>query len=150
MADNTITIIGNLTRDPELRFTQAGKSVTSFGLAVNRRYMVNNEWKDAETQFFNVTVWGQPGENLAASCSKGDRLVVLGRIEFRKYENKEGQTVTTHDIAADEVAVSMRYATAQVERTKRNTDEASSAPPRNQQPAHGRPTDPIYGDEEPF
>ena len=73
MADNEITICGNLTREPELRFTSGGTATCGFGVAVNRRYQQNGEWTDAPTNFFNVTVWGQLGENCAATLSKGDR-----------------------------------------------------------------------------
>jgi len=153
MADNDITIIGNLTREPELRFTTGGTATCSFGVAVNRRYQQNGEWVDAPTQFFNVTVWAQYGENVAASLAKGDRVCVRGRLEFRKYTNKEGVEVTTHDIQADEVCVSLKFATCTVQRTPR-TDTGGA--PRQQggaaprQSSEQRPADPIYGDEEPF
>lgn len=157
MADNTITIIGNLTREPELRFTTSGKATCSFGCAVNRRYQQNNEWVDAPTQFFNVTLWSQYAENVAASCNKGDRVVVLGRLEFRKYENKDGVEVTTHDIQADTVAVDLKFATCTVERTSRQTGATAgadrqqpSAQQQDRQPNSTQPADPIYGDEEPF
>lgn len=150
MADNEITITGNLTREPELRFTTGGTATCGLGVAVNRRYMQNGEWVDAPTQFFNVTVWGQYGENVAASLNKGDRVIVKGRLEFRKYENKDKIEVTTHDIQADEVAVSLKFATATVERTKRGEGSATSSASAGAAPV-GRPADPIYyGDEEPF
>ena len=147
MADNEITITGNLTREPELRFTTSGTATCGMGVAVNRRYMQNNEWVDAPTQFFNVTVWGQYGENVAASLNKGDRVIVKGRLEFRKYENKDKVEVTTHYIQADEVAVSLKFATATVERTKRG-DSGGHAP--TTAPSAGRPADPQYAPEEPF
>jgi single-strand DNA-binding protein len=158
MADNTITIIGNLTREPELRFTTGGNAICNFGVAVNRRYMQNNEWVDAPTQFFNVTTWGQYGENIAASLNKGSRVIVTGRLEFRKYENKDGVEVTTHDINADEVGVILKYATCEIARNERTVQGAGPAnaqqAPRDPQPprqqAYGRPADPVYGDEEPF
>ena len=151
MSDNDITIIGNLTREPELRFTTSGKATCSFGIAVNRRYMQNNEWVDAPTNFFNVTVWAQYAENAAASLNKGDRVMVKGRLDFRKYTNRDGVEVTTHDIQADEVCVSLKFATCTVERTPRAgapSEQASSSAPRER--TGGRPADPIYGDEEPF
>jgi single-strand DNA-binding protein len=96
-------------------------------------------------------VWGTYGENVAASLNKGDRVVVKGRLEFRKYENKEGVEVTTHDIQADEVAVSLKFATATVERTKRGDNGGTPAPSGSSAPrSAGRPADPVYGDEEPF
>ena len=155
MADNEITILGNLTREPELRFTAGGTATCSFGVAVNRRYQQNGEWVDAPTQFFNVTVWGQYGENVASSLSKGDRVLVKGRLEFRKYQNKDGVEVTTHDIQADEVCPSLKWATATMTRTQRATPGQGGQPrqgaaPAQSDQAYGRPADPIYGDEEPF
>ena len=78
MATNTVTLIGNLTRDPELRYTTGGRGVASFGLAVNRRYQVNGEWQE-QTSFFNVVCWAELGENVAASLGKGSRAIVTGR-----------------------------------------------------------------------
>jgi single-strand DNA-binding protein len=153
MADNDITITGNLTREPELRFTTSGTATCSFGVAVNRRYQQNGEWVDAPTNFFNVTVWGQYGENVAASLGKGDRVVIKGRLDFRKYTNKDGIEVTTHDVVADEVAVSLKYATATVTRTQRTNPDGGAPNTGGAQrpaPTGGRPADPIYGDEEPF
>ncbi len=158
MADNEITIIGNLTRDPELRFTNSGTATCGFGVAVNRRYMQNNEWVDAPTNFFNVTVWGQYGENVATSLAKGDRVLVKGRFDFRKYQNKDGIEVTTHDIIADEVAPSLKYATATMVRIQRDGAEGGNRggssgggrPSGGSSGGGNRPADPVYGDEEQF
>ena len=109
MADNNITLVGNLTREPELRFTAGGKGVTSFGLAVSRRYQVNGEWQE-KTSFFNVSAWDQLGENAAASLNKGSRVIVNGRIETREYETKEGEKRTSVDIVADDIGPSLRWA----------------------------------------
>lgn len=116
MADNTVTLVGNLTRDPELRFTQGGRAVATFGIAVNRRYQVNGEWQE-QTSFFNVVAWGPLGENAAASLTKGARIIVSGRLEQREYQTQQGEKRTVVEVNADEVAPSLRYATAQVERT---------------------------------
>ncbi|MGA1183706.1 MAG: single-stranded DNA-binding protein, partial [Ilumatobacteraceae bacterium] len=116
MPDNTITLVGNLTRDPELRFTANGRAVASFGIAVGRRYQVNGEWQE-QTSYFNITAWGQLGENAAASLSKGARIVVTGRLEQREYTTREGDKRTAIDVIADELGPSLRWATAQVERT---------------------------------
>jgi len=118
MADNNITLVGNLTKDPELRFTANGRAVASFGIAVGRRYQVNGEWKE-QTSFFNVSVWGDLGENAAASLSKGNRIVVTGRLEQREYTTREGDKRTAIDVIADDLGPSLRWATAQVERTPR-------------------------------
>lgn len=148
MPDNEITITGNLVREPELRFTAGGTATCGFGVAVNRRYQQNGEWVDAPTNFFNVTVWGQYGENVAASLSKGDRVLVKGRLDFRKYQNKEGVEVTTHDIIADEVAPSLKYATAQISRIER--ESTGSGARRGNGGGRRQQADPVYGDEEPF
>lgn len=118
MADNTITLVGNLTRDPELRFTTGGRAVAQFGLAVNRRYQQNGEWQD-QTSYFNIVAWGTLGENVAASVTKGMRVVVSGRLEQREYQTREGDKRTAIEINADEVGPSLRWATASVERTPR-------------------------------
>jgi len=138
MADNTITLVGNLTRDPELRFTANGRAVASFGIAVGRRYQVNGEWQE-QTSYFNVTAWGDLGENAAASLSKGTRVVVTGRLEQREYTTREGDKRTAIDVIADELGPSLRWATAQVERTARKeggakktgggTNPGNDAPP---------------------
>ena len=138
MADNTVTLIGNLTRDPEIRFTSTGRAVASFGLAVGRRYQVNGEWQE-QTSYFNVTAWGDLGENAAASLSKGTRIVVTGRLEQREYTTREGDKRTAIDVIADELGPSLRWATAQVERTARKeggakktgggTNPGNDAPP---------------------
>ena len=126
MADNTITLVGNLTRDPELRFTANGRAVASFGIAVGRRYQVNGEWQE-QTSYFNITAWGELGENAAASLSKGSRIVVTGRLEQREYTTREGDKRTAIDVIADELGPSLRWATAQVERTPRKDGSAGGA-----------------------
>ena len=124
MADNTITLIGNLTRDPELRFTTGGKGVASFSIAVGRRYQVNGEWQE-QTSYFNIVAWGQMGENAAATLTKGTRVIVSGRLEQREFQNREGEKRTAIEINADEIGPSLRWATASVERTPR-TDGAGN------------------------
>lgn len=144
MADNTITLVGNLTRDPELRFTANGRAVASFGIAVGRRYQVNGEWQE-QTSYFNVTAWGQLGENAAASLSKGTRIVVTGRLEQREYTTREGDKRTAIDVIADELGPSLRWATAQVERTPRQ-DGATKKPAGTNPAGEASPFD----GEEPF
>ena len=102
MADNTITLVGNLTRDPELRYTTGGRGVASFGLAVNRRYQVNGEWQE-QTSFFNVVAWGQLGENAAATLTKGSRTIVFGRLEQRSWETQDGEKRSVVEVVADEL-----------------------------------------------
>ena len=116
---NSITVTGNLTRDPELRFTQGGRAVANFRIASSRRFQKNNEWQE-QTSFFDVVAWAQLGENTAASLNKGARVIVTGRIEQRDFETREGEKRTVFEITADEIGPSLRWATAQVERTDRS------------------------------
>jgi single-strand DNA-binding protein len=146
MADNTITLVGNLTRDPELRFTTSGRGVASFGIAVGRRYQVNGEWQE-QTSYFNVTAWGQLGENAAASLTKGARVVVTGRLEQREYTTREGDKRTAIEVVADEIGPSLRWATAQVERQSRQGGE--NAAPRGAS-SNTSPDPYMGGEEEPF
>jgi single-strand DNA-binding protein len=152
MADNSVTLVGNITRDPELRFTTGGRAVASFGLAVNRRYQVNGEWQE-QTSYFNITAWGQLGENAAQSLGKGARTIVSGRLEQREYETREGEKRNVVEVVADEIGPSLRWATAQVEKTSRQTAEGG-APDRGA-PSSGAGASRAaassgYGDEEPF
>lgn len=152
MADNTVTVVGNLTRDPELRFTTGGKGIASFGLAVNRRYQQNGEWQE-KVSFFNISAWDTLGENAAASLTKGTRVIVTGRLEQREYETQQGEKRNVVEIVADEIGPSLRWARAEIERTQRsNPDGGPSNTGGAQRPSGGggRPADPIYGDEEPF
>lgn len=154
MADSTITIAGNLTRDPELRFTQGGRAVASFAVAVSYRFQSNGEWKE-ESSYFDVTAWGTLGENIASSLTKGTRVVVSGRLQQRRYETKEGEKRSAVEIVADEVGPSLRWATATVERTQRSGNEGGTG--GTSRPSGGgggysggKSADPVYGDEEPF
>jgi single-strand DNA-binding protein len=164
MADNNVTIVGNLTREPELRFTNGGRAVASFGVACSRRYQVNGEWQE-QTSFFNVVAWGQLGENAAQSLNKGSRIIVSGRLEQRQYEAKDGGGQRSIvEIVADELGPSLRWATAQIERTAR-TDAAGGGGGGNYPPSGGgqqrggnsggssgggNADSYGYGDEEPF
>lgn len=141
MADNSITVSGNATADPQLRFAGGGRAVASFGMAVSRRYQVNNEWQE-QTSFFNVVAWGSLGENAAASIAKGTRVVVTGRLEQRTYETQDGDRRSVFEIVADDIGPSLKWARAEIERTARSS-------PRDEPPAR-READPGYGDEEPF
>ena len=153
MADNTVTLVGNVTRDPEIRFTTGGRGVASFGLAVNRRYQSNGEWQE-QTSFFDVVAWGTLGENAAASLNKGTRVVVYGRLEQRSWETENGEKRSKVEVIADEVGPSLRWATAQIERTERSGGDGGFSGGGNSAGASAasgnRAPDPIYGDEEPF
>ena len=150
MADNSITLVGNLTRDPEIRFTATGRAVASFGIAVGRRYQVNGEWQE-QTSYFNVTAWGQLGENAAATFTKGTRVVVTGRLEQREYTSREGEKRTAIDVIADELGPSLRWATATVVRTPKQDGQggASANRPANTGTNPGTEATPFDG-EEPF
>ncbi|MBJ7271212.1 MAG: single-stranded DNA-binding protein [Ilumatobacteraceae bacterium] len=150
MADNSITLVGNLTRDPEIRFTATGRAVASFGIAVGRRYQVNGEWQE-QTSYFNVTAWGQLGENAAATFTKGTRVVVTGRLEQREYTSREGEKRTAIDVIADELGPSLRWATATVVRTPKQDGQGGGATnrPANTGTNPGTEATPFDG-EEPF
>ncbi len=113
---NYITFIGNLTEDPELRFTQGGAPVASFRVASNRRFTDRSGNQQEETTFLNVNAWRDLAENAAESLGKGDRVIVIGRVRVRNYENRENQTVWVTEIEADEIAPSLRWARAEVAR----------------------------------
>lgn len=116
---NTVTVVGNVTRDPELRFTASGQAVATFGLAVNRRWQNrNNEWEES-TSFFDVTCWAQMAENVAESVPKGARVVVTGRLDQRSWETQDGDKRSKVEIVADEVAPSLRWATARIVKNER-------------------------------
>ena len=151
--DNTVTVVGNATREPELRFTPNGQAVATFGIAVNRRWQnrQTQEWEE-KVSFFDVTCWAQMAENVAESVQKGTRVVVSGRLEQRSWETNDGEKKSKVEIVADEIGPSLTYATAQVVRNERRegfdggSGGASSAPraPQNSAPAG------YDMDEEPF
>ena len=150
--DQQITICGNLTREPELRFTTGGKGVCGFALAVNRRYQQNGEWKDAPPWFINVDAWDTLGENAAASLKKGDRVVVTGRLETQSWE-KDGVEQRREHLIVDEIAASLKWATVEITRIHSGGGggrQADAAPQQTATRSPGRPANPIYGDEEPF
>jgi single-strand DNA-binding protein len=122
-ADNHTTIIGNLVENPEVRFTNTGTAVTNLRVAVTQRIQQDGQWRDGETNFFKVNVWRGQAENLADSLSKGDRVMVTGRLRQRSWETPEGEKRSVAEIEADEVGASLKFATAKVERT---TERGSS------------------------
>jgi single-strand DNA-binding protein len=149
-SENSVTLVGNVTKDPELRYTTGGRGVASFGLAVNRRYQVNGEWQE-QVSFFNIVAWGDLGENAAASINKGNRVIVTGRLEQRSYETKEGEKRNVTEVIADELGPSLRWAQVQIERISRDNAEGGSRPGGGGGGGgSNRAPDPVYGDEEPF
>jgi single-strand DNA-binding protein len=122
MAGETIiTVVGNLTNDPELRFTPSGAAVASFTVASTPRTLdkATNEWKDGEALFLRCSIWRQAAENVAESLTRGSRVIVQGRLQQRSYETKEGEKRTVYEIEVDEVGPSLRSATAKVNKTQR-------------------------------
>lgn len=119
--ETVVTVIGNLTADPELRFTPSGAAVANFTIASTPRAFdrQSNEWKDQETLFLRCSVWRDAAENVAESLTKGTRVIVQGRLKARSYETKEGDRRTAHELEVDEIGPSLRYATARVTRNSR-------------------------------
>ena len=119
--DIPVTIIGNLTNDPELRFTPSGAAVASFTVASSTRVLdrQTNEWKDGDTTFLRCNVWRQYAENVAESLQRGMRVIVNGRLKQRSYETKEGEKRTVYEIEVDDVGPALRYATAKVTKVSR-------------------------------
>lgn len=119
-ADNTVTLVGNLTDDPELRFTPSGQAVASFSVAVNRRYKnADGQWEDKLDGFFRCSCWRDLAENVAESLQKGTRVVVVGRLQQRSWDTQEGRR-SSIDIQVDEVGPSLRFATARIDKAQRS------------------------------
>ena len=121
--DVTITVIGNLTDDPELRFTSSGAAVAKFRIASTPRFLdrQTNEWKDGEPLFLQCNIWRQAAENVAESLQRGARVIVTGRLRQRTYETREGEKRTVMELEVDEVGPSLRYATAKVQKMSRSS-----------------------------
>ncbi|MCU1455381.1 MAG: single stranded DNA-binding protein [Acidimicrobiales bacterium] len=120
MADNNVNVVGNVTRDPELRYTPSGQAVATFGLAVNRRWQnrQNQEWEE-QTSFFDVKCWAQMAENVGESVQRGSRVMVVGRLEQRSWETDNGEKRSKVEIVADEIGPSLRWATASITKNER-------------------------------
>lgn len=119
-----ITLIGNLTGDPELRFTPSGAAVANFTVACTPRTLdrQSNEWKDGETLFISCAVWRQVAENVAESLTRGARVVVHGRLKARSYDDRDGNKRTVFECDVEEIGASMKYATAKITKTTRSGD----------------------------
>jgi single-strand DNA-binding protein len=157
MPDNSVTLVGNVTREPELRYTAAGQAMAKFGLAVNRRWQnrQSGAWEES-TSFFDVVAWREMAENVGESITKGTRVVVTGRMEQRSYENQAGEKRSAVELVADEIGPSLRWATAKVVRNERRSDGdggfsggggQGGGGGAERQPAAAAPR---YEDEEPF
>jgi len=148
---NTITVSGNVTRDPELRFTPSGQGVASFSVAVNRSWQnrQTQEWEE-QTSFFDVKCWAQLAQNVSDSLSKGSRVVVSGRLEQRSWETEQGEKRYAFEIVADDVAASLLYGTAEITKNERREGGAPASgggAPATSQASGSAGYDPA---EEPF
>ena len=127
--DNQVVIVGNLTRDPELRYTPNGAALVKFGVAVSRRVKddATGQWKDAETSFFDVTAWRSLAENVAETLTQGSRVVVVGRLRTNSWETPEGERRSKVEIEAEEIGPSLKWATAKIEKTSRQSQGGAAA-----------------------
>ena len=147
--NNTVTVVGNVTRDPELRFTPGGAPVASFGLAWNRKDQNDEE----VVSFFDITCWRSLAENVAESITKGQRVIVYGRLDYRSWENQEGERRSKVEIIADDVAPSLKWATAEVTKISRDGGGFDSSGGSGGGSGGGRPASGAGNfptDEEPF
>jgi single-strand DNA-binding protein len=152
--DNSVTLAGNVTRDPELAFTPNGAVNVKFGLAVSRKWQnrTTQEWEE-ETSFFNVVAWNALADNIAETISKGQRVLVVGRVDVRTWEKSDGTRGTSVDLVADDIGPSLKWATAEVTKAEKRQGSSGggqqNASPRQPKPPRQAPA-PSYGDEEPF
>ena len=156
--DTVITVVGNLTADPELRFTPSGAAVANFTVASTPRTFdrQSGEWKDGEALFLRCNIWRQAAENVAETLTRGARVVVQGRLKQRSFETREGEKRTVIELDVDEIGPSLRYATAKVDKVSRNG--GGGQPSRDSQGGSDDPwaaapagsTGGGYDDEPPF
>lgn len=142
--DNTVTLCGNVTRDPELRFTPTGVAVANLGIAINTKRKEGDQWVDGDPQYYDVTVWRELAENVAASVTKGMRIIVFGRLDFRTWETDDGQTRTKVEIVAESIGPDLRWAAASVQRVEKGASGGDR--PFGREPAAAA----MGVDEEPF
>lgn len=144
MPDTTVSLVGNTTRDAEIRYTQSGQAVADFGMAVsNRTKNQAGEWEDGPGQFYDVSVWGTTAENFAESCPRGTRVMVIGRLQFDTWE-KDGEKRSKVKIVADHVGPELRWSTAAVTKVAKGDGAKPASRPK---PA---PAASTYDDEAPF
>jgi single-strand DNA-binding protein len=147
---NSVTLVGNITRDPELRFTPSGQATASFGLAVNRRWQnrQTQEWEEA-TSFFDVVCWREQAENASESLARGSRVIVTGRLEQRSWETPDGDKRSKVEVIADEIGPSLRWATATITKNERRGPDGGGGPRASASVGAGSGGGNDY-DEEPF
>lgn len=131
MPENAVSIVGNVTREPEMRFLPGGAGVASFGMAVNRKRKQGDEWIE-EVSFFDVSCWQSLAENVADSVTKGMRVIVTGRLEQRQWETSEGEKRSKVEIVAESVGPDLRFATTQVTRNERGESRGQRPAPRQE------------------
>ena len=154
---NSVTVVGNLTRDPELRFTQSGQARAVLGIAVNRRWQnrSSGEWEE-QVSFFNLVCWGDMAENVSESLARGSRVVVMGRLDQRSWDTPEGDKRSVVEINVEEIGLSLRWATAEVRRTERTASSGSGGGQTESRPEAKQSSQPAgadaqyYPEEEPF
>lgn len=144
--ETSITVIGNLTADPELRFTQGGQAVANFTVASTPRVMKDGAWTDGDALFLRCNVWRQMAENVAESLVRGSRVIVQGKLKQRSFETREGEKRTVIELEVDAVGPDLRYATAKVNRANRDSAPREEASVREAVRTGGM----GYGDEPPF
>jgi len=143
--ETVITVVGNLTSDPELRYTQTGLAVANFTIASTPREFdrTSNEWKDGESLFLRASVWREFAEHVAGSLMKGTRVVATGRLKQRAYETKEGEKRTSIELEIDEIGPSLKHATAQV--TRSTSSRGSQTPSESSSDGWATNTTPVAG-----
>ena len=146
---NTVTVVGNVTRDPELRFSASGAAHCKFGLAWNHRYERNGEQME-DTSFFDVVCWSSLAENVADSITRGSRVVVFGRLDQQTWANQDGQRRSKVEIRADDVAPSLRWAKAEITKNPRSGNGFSHQKTSSRAAAGSTRNDEQYPNEEPF
>ena len=147
--ETTITLVGNLTADPELRFTPSGAAVANFTVASTPRTFdrQTNEWRDGDAMFLNCAVWRQAAENVAESLQKGMRVIVQGRLRSRSYETREGERRTVFEVDVDEIGPALRYATAKVSRNASGGGGQGGGRPSGAAQGGGSQAGGGYGDD---
>jgi single-strand DNA-binding protein len=151
MSGNTIELVGNITRDPELRFTATGTAVAQFGLAVNRRWRnaQTNDWEE-QVSFFDIVCWRELAENVSESLTRGTRVMVVGRLEQRSWDTQEGEKRSKVEVVADEIGPSLRWATAEVTKNERRGGGTGGGGGFDSAPAPAAAPPAYNDDEEPF
>ncbi|MBO2461571.1 single-stranded DNA-binding protein [Actinomadura violacea] len=141
--DTTLTIVGNLARDPDLKFTSSGVAKADFTVASTPRFYKDGEWKDGETLWMRCTAWKRQAENAAETLRQGMRVIVTGRLKQRSYETREGEKRTVFELEAEEIGPSLRSATAKVDRARRDSPSQPADDPWANTPAGGSDDPPF-------